>query len=44
MGEISYNEDGTIDFRQVLLQYQAEGNEVIWPTEQATADAVTPLR
>lgn len=44
VGEITYNEDGTIDFRQVLLQYQEGGNEVVWPTDQATAEAVTPLR
>ncbi|MBN9605164.1 MAG: amino acid ABC transporter substrate-binding protein [Actinomycetales bacterium] len=44
VGTITYNEDGTIDFRQVLLQYQDSGNQVIWPTELATADAVFPLR
>ncbi|TDW29515.1 amino acid ABC transporter substrate-binding protein [Cryobacterium psychrophilum] len=45
VGDISYNEDGTTDFRQVLLQFQADGgNKVIWPIDQATADAVTPLR
>ncbi len=44
VGTITYNADGTIDFRQVLLQFQTTGNEVIWPTDQATADAVFPLR
>lgn len=44
VGEISYNADGTIDFRQVLLQYQADGNQVVWPIENKTADAVIPLR
>lgn len=44
VGDISYNEDGTIDFRQVLLQFQEDGNQVIWPTEQATAEAVIPLQ
>lgn len=43
VGEITYNEDGTIQFSQVLLQFQEDGNQVIWPTEQATAEAVRPL-
>lgn len=45
VGDVVYNEDGTIDFRQVLLQYQANGgNQLIWPTESATAPAISPLR
>lgn len=45
VGEISYNEDGTLAFQQVLLQFQEEGgNQVVWPVEQATAEPVIPLR
>jgi branched-chain amino acid transport system substrate-binding protein len=45
VGEISYNEDGTLAFQQVLLQFQEEGgNQVVWPEEEATAEPVIPLR
>jgi branched-chain amino acid transport system substrate-binding protein len=44
-GDLVYNADGTIDFRQVLLQFQADGgNQLIWPVEEASATAITPLR
>lgn len=43
IGTFSYNEDGTIKgIAPVLLQYQADGNQVIWPADIATAEAVTP--
>lgn len=42
VGDISYNEDGTLEFAALLLQYQADGNKVIWPEDQATGDAVIP--
>lgn len=44
VGEISYNADGTLKFRQVLLQFQDSGNQVVWPVDQATAKPVIPLR
>jgi len=44
VGEISYNEDGTVAFNALLLQYQEDGNHVIWPESEATDEAVTPLR
>lgn len=44
IGEISYNDDGTVEFNAVLLQYQEGGNVVVWPEDIATGDAVIPLR
>lgn len=44
VGDISYNDDGTLDFKQVLLQFQESGNQVVWPVEEATAEPVIPLR
>ncbi|MGP3535004.1 amino acid ABC transporter substrate-binding protein [Microbacterium sp. RD1] len=44
VGEVTYNDDGTIAFNGLLLQFQSAGNQVIWPADQATADAVVPLR
>ncbi|WP_341952700.1 amino acid ABC transporter substrate-binding protein [Salinibacterium sp. TMP30] len=45
VGDITYNEDGTIDFSQILLQYQEDGgNQLIWPIDAATATAIMPLR
>lgn len=43
-GELTYNEDGTVAFAALLLQYQEGGNELIWPEDQATGEAVVPLR
>lgn len=43
IGTFSYNADGTTKgISPVLLQYQADGNQPIWPTDIATAEAVTP--
>jgi branched-chain amino acid transport system substrate-binding protein len=44
IGDITYNEDGTIEFGALLLQYQEGGNQVIWPEDVATGEAVLPLR
>ena len=44
IGDISYLEDGTVDFGALLVQYQDGGNQVIWPEDEATGEAVLPLR
>lgn len=44
VGQISYRADGTLEFQQVLLQFQEAGNQVMWPANQATAEPVIPLR
>jgi branched-chain amino acid transport system substrate-binding protein len=44
IGDITYNEDGTVEFGALLLQYQEGGNQVIWPEDDATGDAVVPFR
>lgn len=44
VGEVSYNEDGTIDFQQLLMQFHAEeGNVTVWPDKWKTGDAIIPL-
>ena len=43
-GKLKYAADGTVDFAALLVQYQEGGNELIWPIDQATADAVIPYR
>lgn len=43
VGDLEYNEDGTLKFGALLLQFQEGGNQVIWPEEQKTGDAVIPL-
>ena len=44
VGDITYSEDGTVVFNGLLLQYQKDGNEVIWPEHYATAEAIIPKR
>ena len=44
VGKISYNEDGTVAFNALLLQYQKGGNALVWPENVSTGDAVLPLR
>jgi branched-chain amino acid transport system substrate-binding protein len=44
VGKISYNEDGTLDFAALLVQFQKTGNALIWPLDQQTNSAVFPLR
>lgn len=44
IGDIRYNEDGTVEFGALLVQYQEGGNQVIWPEDIATGDAVVPFR
>lgn len=42
VGNISYNADGTIKFGALLVQYQKDHNEVIWPKRDATGRAIVP--
>jgi branched-chain amino acid transport system substrate-binding protein len=44
IGDITYNEDGTLEFGALLVQYQEGGNQVVWPDDVATGDAVVPFR
>lgn len=44
IGEFSYNEDGTVEFGAILLQYQGDKNVVIWPEDIADGEAVIPYR
>jgi branched-chain amino acid transport system substrate-binding protein len=44
IGDINYNEDGTVEFGALLVQYQEDGNQVIWPEDVATGEAVVPFR
>jgi branched-chain amino acid transport system substrate-binding protein len=44
VGDLNYNEDGTVEFGALLLQYQEGGNQVIWPEDVATGEAVVPFR
>lgn len=44
VGDISYNANGTVEFQGLLLQYQADGNQIIWPEDEATGTAVVPTR
>lgn len=44
IGDITYNDDGTVAFGALLVQYQEDGNVVLWPEDAATGDAVIPLR
>ncbi len=39
VGTLAYNEDGTVKFGALLLQYQSGGNQVIWPESEATGEA-----
>jgi branched-chain amino acid transport system substrate-binding protein len=39
VGTLTYNPDGTVKFGALLLQYQAGGNQVIWPESEATGKA-----
>lgn len=44
VGKITYNEDGTLDFSALLVQFHEGGNEVIWPVEDRTAEPIRPLK
>lgn len=44
VGEISYNEDGTVKFAALLLQFQNGENQLIWPESVATGTAVLPYK
>lgn len=44
IGDITYNEDGTVEFGALLVQYQEDGNVVLWPEDAATGESVIPLR
>lgn len=40
-GNFKYQENGTPEYSQILLQYQKGKNEVVWPKQFRTADPVT---
>jgi branched-chain amino acid transport system substrate-binding protein len=44
IGDITYNPDGTVAYGALLVQYQQDGNVVLWPEDVATGEAVVPLR
>ena len=44
IGDIKYAEDGTVEFGALLVQFQEGGNQVVWPEDVATGDAVVPFR
>lgn len=44
IGDITYNEDGTVAFGALLVQYQEDGNVVLWPEDAATGESIIPLR
>jgi branched-chain amino acid transport system substrate-binding protein len=44
VGDLQYNDDGTVKFGALLVQYQEGGNKVIWPDTAKTGDAVLPYR
>lgn len=44
VGDISYNPNGTVEYQGLLVQYQQDGNQVIWPEDDATGSAVVPTR
>lgn len=44
VGQVQYNPDGTVKFGALLVQFQDDHNEVIWPEEDATGQARVPLR
>lgn len=43
-GDLTYNPDGTVKFGALLVQFQKDGNQVIWPADAKTGDAVVPYR
>jgi len=44
VGEISYNPNGTVKYKGLLVQFQQGGNQVIWPDDDATGAAIVPTR
>lgn len=44
VGTLRYRPDGTAEFAAMLVQQQADGAQVVWPEEAATADAIAPFR
>jgi branched-chain amino acid transport system substrate-binding protein len=44
VGTLSYKDDGTTEFGAMLVQYQADGGQIVWPEEDATAEAVVPYK
>jgi branched-chain amino acid transport system substrate-binding protein len=44
VGTLRYKDDGTTEFGAMLVQQHADGAQVVWPQEYATADPVAPFR
>jgi branched-chain amino acid transport system substrate-binding protein len=44
VGTLRYKDDGTTEFGAMLVQQQADGAQVVWPEEAATAEPVAPFR
>ncbi len=44
VGDFKYKPDGTLEFGALLVQYQGNENEVVWPDDVKTGDARIPFR
>ncbi len=42
-GPMTYDEDGIPAFRELVVQYQKDHNEVVWPADRATGEAQVPM-
>ena len=42
-GPMTYDEDGIPAFRELVVQYQKDHNEVVWPADRATGEAQIPM-
>jgi len=43
-GELTYNPDGTVQFGALLVQFQDGANQVVWPADAATGEAIIPFK
>ena len=44
VGDFKYKPDGTLEFGALLVQYQGDKNEVVWPDDVKTGDARIPFK
>jgi hypothetical protein len=44
VGDFKYKPDGTLEFGALLIQYQGNKNEVVWPDDVKTGDARVPFK
>jgi branched-chain amino acid transport system substrate-binding protein len=44
VGDFKYKPDGTLEFGALLVQYQGTENQVVWPDDVKTGDAVIPFK